>query len=141
MPITLDVALGLRDRLQVYGTNYPTPDGMAVRDYIHVLDLALAHIKAIEFLSESGRERRAQSRTGAGRSVLEVVREAKLVTGRAIPTAWARRSGDAASLVADPSLARQRLGWSTTEYSALSTILADAWRWHQKRFSMNRRDM
>ncbi len=136
VPIALDVALGLRERLQIYGDDYPTPDGSAVRDYIHVLDLASAHLKALEYLSAGGASVGLNLGTGSGRSVLEVVEAAKIATGRPIPVEIApRRSGDAAALVANPSLARERLGWATTEFSALPTILADAWRWHQARFS------
>jgi len=134
VPITLDVALGLRDRLQVYGDDYPTPDGSAVRDYIHVLDLAAAHLKAVEYLSAGGASLALNLGTGTGSSVLEVVRAAETVTGREIRTETApRRPGDAAVLVAEPSQARRLLGWST-EHSDLSEIIADAWRWHQARF-------
>ncbi len=134
MPITLDVALGLRERLQVYGNDYPTPDGSAVRDYIHVLDLAAAHLKAIEYLSAGGASVALNLGTGSGSSVFEVVAAAERVTGRPIRMeVAARRPGDAAVLVAEPSLARSRLGWST-EHSGLPEVIADAWRWHQPRF-------
>lgn len=134
-PIALDVALGLRERLQVYGSDYPTPDGSAVRDYIHVTDLASAHLKAIEYLTGGGASVALNLGTGAGHSVFEVIKAAEAVTGRAIRTEIAaRRSGDAAALVADPSQARMRLGWSA-EHSGLPEIIADAWRWHQARFA------
>jgi UDP-glucose-4-epimerase GalE len=134
-PITLDVALGLRDRLQIYGSDYPTPDGSAVRDYIHVTDLATAHLKAIEYLIAGGSSVALNLGTGRGSSVLQVVKAAEAVTGRAIRTEiTARRPGDAAALVADPSQARMRLGWST-EHSDLPEIIGDAWRWHQARFA------
>ena len=134
VPITLDVALGLRERLQVYGNDYPTPDGSAIRDYIHVLDLAAAHLKAIEYLSAGGASVALNLGTGSGSSVFEVVAAAETVTGRPIRMEMApRRPGDAAVLVAEPSLARSRLGWST-EHSGLPEIIADAWRWHQARF-------
>ncbi|HXZ14440.1 MAG TPA: UDP-glucose 4-epimerase GalE [Roseiarcus sp.] len=135
VPIALDVALGLRERLQVYGTDYPTPDRSAVRDYIHVLDLASAHEKALDYLAASGPSAAFNLGTGAGSSVLEIVKAAEAVTGRPIPIEEApRRPGDAPALVADPSEARKRLGW-TTDHSGLPEILADAWRWHQARFS------
>ena len=135
VPITLDVALGLRDRLQVYGNDYPTPDGSAIRDYIHVLDLASAHLKAIEHLMEGGASVALNLGTGVGHSVLEVAKAAEMVTGRPIHTETApRRAGDAAWLVAEPSQARRLLGWST-DHSGLPEIVADAWRWHQKRFA------
>jgi UDP-arabinose 4-epimerase len=136
IPIVLDVALGLRDRLQVYGDDYPTPDGSAIRDYIHVLDLAEAHLKALERLTAGGPGMAVNLGTGRGASVLQVVHAAEAVTGRAIAVEMGpRRSGDAAVLVADPAQARQRLGWSTTQRSELPTIIADAWRWHQGRFT------
>ena len=135
VPIALDAALGLRDRLQVYGTDYPTPDGSAVRDYIHVLDLASAHLKALDYLMAGGPSVALNLGTGEGRSVIEVARAAEEVAGRPIRIERApRRPGDAAALVADPSLSRARLGW-TAGHSGLTEILTDAWRWHQKRFA------
>ena len=134
VPITLDVALGIRDHLQVYGNDYPTPDGSAIRDYIHVLDLASAHLKAIEYLNAGGTSVAFNLGSGAGNSVLGVVKAAETVTGRTIRMAIApRRAGDSAVLVADPSEVRRRLGWST-EHSGLPEIITDAWRWHQARF-------
>ena len=133
-PIVLDVALGVRDRLQVYGDDYPTPDGSAVRDYIHVSDLAAAHLKALDYLNAGGASVALNLGTGVGSSVLQVVRAAEAVVGRPIRTETApRRPGDAAILVADPSQAGSRLGWSA-EHSGLTEILTDAWRWHRARF-------
>jgi len=135
VPITLDVALGIRDRLQVYGDDYTTPDGSAIRDYIHVVDLAEAHLKALDYLSAGGPSLALNLGSGRGSSVLQVVNAAEMVTGRSIRTETApRRPGDAAVLVADPSQARARLSWST-EHSDLSEIIGDAWRWHQRRFA------
>ena len=135
VPITLDVALGVRERLQVYGADYPTPDGSAVRDYIHVADLAEAHRKALEYLIAGGPSAALNLGTGKGSSVFEVVSAAEKVVGCAIATEVApRRAGDAAVLVADPSQARKRLSWST-RHSSLSEIISDAWRWHQARFA------
>jgi UDP-arabinose 4-epimerase len=138
VPIILDVALGLRARLQIYGGDYPTPDGTAIRDYIHILDLAAAHLGAVEYLSAGGSSAALNLGTGKGSSVLQVVDAAETATGRTIRTDIApRRPGDAAALVADPSQARMRLGWSA-EHSDLSEIIADAWRWHQARFARGR---
>ena len=138
-PIVLDVALGVRDRLQVYGDDYPTPDGSAIRDYIHVSDLAAAHLKALDYLNAGGASVALNLGTGVGSSVLQVVRAAEAVVGRPIRTETApRRPGDAATLVADPSQARSRLGWSAG-HSGLTEILTDAWRWHQARFGGARR--
>jgi UDP-arabinose 4-epimerase len=138
VPITLDVALGIRERLQIYGNDYPTPDGSAIRDYIHVLDLAAAHLKAVEYLSAGGSSVALNLGSGSGSSVLQVVTAAEEVTGRPIGTEIApRRPGDATALVADPTQASRRLGWSTN-HSGLHEIIADAWRWHQRRFAGDR---
>ena len=121
VPIILDVALGLRDRLQIFGDDYPTPDGSAIRDYIHVLDLAAAHRKALEHLLAGERGVALNLGTGAGRSVLEVLSAAEAATGRAIASKnGPRRPGDAAALVADATRARRVLGWSATAQSDLS---------------------
>jgi UDP-glucose-4-epimerase GalE len=137
IPLLLDVALGLNDRLRVYGDDYPTPDGSAIRDYIHVTDLATAHQKALEYLIAERPSAALNIGTGKGNSVLEVVRVAETVTGRAIRMEIAdRRPGGAAVLVADPVEARRRLGWSA-EHSDIAEILSDAWRWHQKRFALS----
>ena len=131
VPLVLQTALGQRAQIDVYGTDYPTADGTAVRDYIHVQDLAEAHLRALEHLC-SGREGAALNLgTGHGHSVREVIAAAEAVSGRAVP--WrdaARRPGDPPVLVAEASLAAERLGWHA-QCSDLHTIIRTALAWHE----------
>jgi len=133
VPLVLQTALGQRAQIDVYGTDYPTADGTAVRDYIHVQDLAEAHLRALEHLC-SGREGTALNLgTGHGHSVREVIAAAEAVSGRAVP--WrdaARRPGDPPVLVAEASLAAERLGWHA-QCSDLHTIIRTALAWHESR--------
>jgi UDP-glucose-4-epimerase GalE len=138
IPLVLDAAMGRRPSLSILGGDYPTPDGTAIRDYIHVLDLADAHVRALDRLLAGGDTASVNLGTGRGSSVAEVVATAGNVTGNAIPTlSRPRRPGDPARLVADASRARDLLGWSPCR-SDLSTILSDAWRWHLHRFGRQR---
>jgi UDP-glucose 4-epimerase len=135
IPLVLDAALGRRSAIQVYGTDYQTPDGTAVRDYVHVADLARAHVLALEYLLGGGDTIAINLASGRGTSVREVIDTARAVAGLKIDTCdLPRRLGDPSILVADATLARELLGWSA-ERSKLATIIADAWRWHLKRFS------
>lgn len=130
MPYIAQVAVGRRERLRVFGNDYPTPDGTGVRDYIHVMDLADAHVRALEH---------ARTRTGAlalnvgagrGYSVLELVRAFEQASGRKVPhEVVARRPGDVAELWADPARAKQLLGWSTSR--GIEAMCADTWRWQR----------
>jgi len=129
VPNVLQVALGRRPALEVYGTDYGTRDGTAVRDYVHVADIAEAHVRALE-AAVAGAET-LNLGTGAGYSVLEVVGAARRVTSRAIPTvARPRRPGDPPELVAAVGRAGRLLGWRP-QRSGLDEILASAWSWHQ----------
>src|SRR5881396_3205407 len=129
VPNVLQVALGRRPALEVYGTDYGTRDGTAVRDYVHVADIAEAHVRALE-ADVAGAET-LNLGTGAGYSVLEVVGAARRVTSRAIPTvARPRRPGDPPELVAAVGRAGRLLGWRP-QRSGLDEILASAWSWHQ----------
>ena len=131
MPIVLQVALGQREQICIFGDDYPTPDGTCVRDYVHVNDLADAHLSALETL-KPGQRIQVNLGSGVGTSVLEIVEHARQVTGHDIPAEiGARRSGDPPWLIADNSRAKQILGW-TPEYSSLDSILTSAWRWHQR---------
>ncbi len=128
IPSVLRVALGEQEAVRIFGTDYPTPDGTAVRDYIHVDDLARAHLLALE-AAEEGSHRIFNLGNGAGYSVREVVDTARLVTGCQVPAVEsARRPGDPAVLVASSELIRAELGW-VPEKAALEEMIADAWHW------------
>jgi UDP-glucose 4-epimerase len=137
IPLVLDVALGRRQSIRIYGEDYPTPDGTCIRDYIHVSDLAEAHLLALNALET---DEAAKSRlifnlgNGQGFSVREVIESARRVTGHPIPAqVHPRRPGDPAVLVASSEKAIQQLGWAP-KYTALDEIVRTAWVWHQKRY-------
>jgi len=131
IPLLLQVALGKRERIDIFGDDYATADGTCIRDYIHVADLATAHLLALEALRPG--ERRAYNLgNGQGYSVLEVLRTCREVTGHAIPTRVVeRRAGDPAVLVADSSRIREELDWHP-RYPGLRDIVASAWNWHRE---------
>ena len=131
IPNVLAAALGTRAALEVYGTDYPTADGTAVRDYVHVADIADAHLRALDVKLDKGSAVAVNLGTGTGRSVREVVDAAQRVTGRAVPTVERpRRLGDPPELVAAVGRAATLLGWRAA-HSSLEEILGSAWRWHQ----------
>jgi UDP-glucose 4-epimerase len=130
IPLVLQVALGQRSEAQIFGTDYPTPDGTCIRDYIHVDDLAEAHLAALEKLDD-GSALKLNLGTGTGVSVEEVIAACRKVTGHKIPAkALGRREGDPPALVADAKLSRQVLGWEAKHKDIRETI-ASAWRWHK----------
>jgi UDP-glucose 4-epimerase len=130
MPFITQVAVGKRDKLSVFGSDYATPDGTGVRDYIHVVDLAEGHVAALRYLLERGRSITVNLGTGRGYSVLELVRAFERASGRAIPYEIApRRPGDVDSTYADPALAQRELGWTATR--DLDAMCADSWRWQR----------
>jgi UDP-glucose 4-epimerase len=132
IPNILAVALGEREKLSVFGSDYSTPDGTAIRDYVHVSDLAEAHILALDYLRRGGDCNFVNLGTGAGYSVLEVVESARKVTGRPIQICIEpRRDGDPARLIADAKKAREVLGWHP-RMSDLLTILRSQWAWRLK---------
>ena len=132
IPAAIEAVLGKRPQLEIYGTDYPTPDGTAVRDYIHVFDLGRAHIAALDYLRNGGESIAVNLGTGAGQSVMDVVRAVSAATGRAVPHVLRpRRAGDPPQLVADPSMAKRVLGWSA-EYQDIRRIVETAWTWHQR---------
>ena len=132
VPLVLATALGRRAQIDIYGTDYPTPDGSAVRDYIHVQDLAEAHVAALGHLLDGGASLALNLGTGAGHSVREVIAAAERVTGRRIARReMARRAGDPPVLVADVARARASLGWQA-RMSGLDSILGTAWAWHNR---------
>jgi UDP-glucose 4-epimerase len=132
IPLVLEALAGRRPSIQVYGRDYPTADGTCIRDYIHVSDLAAAHVLGLQRLRSNPGQWIYNLGTGSGYSVQQVIEAARSVTGRELTVVDApRRPGDPAELVADAALARTELGWRP-QRSELATILADAWRWHQR---------
>jgi len=131
IPIILQVALGERENIKIFGTDYNTHDGTCVRDYVHVIDLAEAHLLAFEAIKD-GQSRVYNLGSGTGYSVKEVIEKAREITGHAIPAEEApRRAGDLDTLVADSTRIKQELGWAP-EFDNLGKIIETAWRWHQK---------
>lgn len=129
IPLVLQVALGQRASIQIFGDDYPTPDGTCIRDYIHVDDLATAHLAALERL-RNGQVLEVNLGTGAGNSVLEVIEACRKASGREIPVVIGpRREGDSEKLVADSTLAKQLLDWEP-RYTSIQAIVQTAWRWH-----------
>ena len=128
MPYICQVAVGRRERLRIFGGDYPTRDGTGVRDYIHVVDLARAHADAIDYLARADRSLTINLGTGQGASVLELVAAFARASGQAIPyDIVERRTGDVAEVYADPRLARELLGWSAER--GIDAMCEDAWRW------------
>jgi UDP-glucose 4-epimerase len=141
IPLVLDVALGRRDNIRIFGDNYSTPDGTCIRDYIHVSDLAEAHLLALEALDRTGSpaynfgELVYNLGNGRGFSILEVIESVRRVTGHPIPVAVEpRRPGDPAVLVASAEKAMRELGWKP-RYTELDDIVLTAWAWHRKRYA------
>ena len=129
IPHTMKAMLGKRPPLDVYGTDYPTPDGTAIRDYIHVDDLADAHVKALDHLAGGGSTVALNVGTGVGTSVQEVIDATERVTGREVPRVYVgRRPGDPVALFSNNDLVRSTLGWEPTQQ--LDEIIATAWQWH-----------
>ncbi|MDJ0994757.1 MAG: UDP-glucose 4-epimerase GalE [Dinoroseobacter sp.] len=129
IPLVLQVAQGQRDQISVFGSDYPTPDGTCIRDYVHVEDLASAHLLAIE-ATTSGTGEVFNIGTGQGYSVLEVIQTCEAVTGKTIPQHLTdRRPGDPPQLVADPAKLKTALGW-TPVYTDIRQIIETAWAWH-----------
>lgn len=128
MPNIAQVAVGMRDRVRIFGSDYPTRDGTGIRDYIHVVDLARGHLAALEALRREGSGLTVNLGTGRGISVLEAVRAFERASGRTIPTEKvARRAGDVAESYADPSLAERVLGWKAV--FGIDDMCRDTWRW------------
>jgi UDP-glucose-4-epimerase GalE len=128
VPLVMKAILG-HGGLQVYGTDYPTPDGTNIRDYVHVVDLADAHLRALEYLERGGATTAVNLGTGTGSSVLEVIESARRASGAVIePEFVGRRAGDPVALYADNQRARDLLGW--VPHYGLDEIVASAWRWH-----------
>jgi UDP-glucose 4-epimerase len=131
VPVVMKVLVGAQTSLEVFGDDYPTPDGSCVRDYVHVSDLADAHVKALDYLATGGKSLICNVGTGQGTSVKQLIAMTESVTGRALPHhISSRRAGDPASVFADPTLMRSILGWKATR--DLREIIASAYRWHEQ---------
>ncbi len=132
IPLILQVPLGKREKIFIFGDNYPTKDGTCIRDYIHVMDLASAHYLALQYLREGNKSNIFNLGSGSGYSVKEVIETARKVTGHAIPAeVRERRAGDPAVLVASSNKAKSILGWQP-KFNSLDKIITDAWNWHWK---------
>ncbi|MAC81052.1 MAG: UDP-glucose 4-epimerase GalE [Rhodobacteraceae bacterium] len=131
IPLMLDAIDGKRDALTVFGTDYDTPDGTCIRDYVHVCDLVDAHVLGLKWLEDGKGSRGFNLGTGDGFSVREVIDQSRSVTNREVPyNEGPRRAGDATKLVSGSTRAEEELGW-TPSRSKMQTMIADAWRWHQ----------
>jgi UDP-arabinose 4-epimerase len=132
IPLAIQAALGRRDPLEVFGTDYPTPDGTAVRDYVHVADLAQAHLLALRHLAAGQASFTANGGIGRGYSVNQVIAAVEKVSGLTVPRKMVgRRAGDAPELLADPSRIKALLGWQP-RYPELETMVAHAWAWENR---------
>jgi UDP-arabinose 4-epimerase len=133
IPLVIDAALGRRPPVKIFGEDYPTTDGTAIRDYIHVMDLADAHVRSVQYLLEGGRPAAFNLGTGHGSSVREVIAAVERVGGAKVPAEEApRRPGDPPALVADPTRARQVLGWEA-RYREIGQIVQTAWHFAEGR--------
>ena len=127
LPVIMETAAGIREKLQVFGNDYDTPDGTGVRDYVHVTDLADAHVKALDYLIEKKESLTVNLGSENGLSVLDLLEEARRISGREIPSEiTARRPGDPAKLVASSAMAKEKLGW-IARYSDCETLIATSW--------------
>jgi len=134
IPLALDVAAGLRSSIIVFGDDYPTPDGTCIRDYVHVLDLADAHLRAFDYVRAGRGNLLVNLGSGVGYSVSEVIDGVERITGRRVTRVQGRRRpGDSPVLVADPSRAREVLRWVPAR-AAIEALIEDAWRWHRAHF-------
>jgi UDP-glucose 4-epimerase len=130
IPVAIDVAVGKRPHLQLFGTDYPTPDGTCLRDYVHVDDLSRAHIAVFDRLAVPGAQHFYNLGTGRPTSNREVIRAVEKVTGRSVKVVESpRRPGDPPALFADSTKARQELGWQV-RFPDIDSIVATAWKWH-----------
>ena len=129
IPLVLKTALGQRSHIGIFGDDYPTPDGTCIRDYIHVRDLAEAHLLALQYLDKGGKSDAFNLGSGDGYSVKEIIETARAITGKEIPAiVEPRRAGDPSILIASNKKAAEILGWKPER--GLETIIADAWNWH-----------
>lgn len=139
VPLAILAALGENPGAEIFGSDYPTPDGTAIRDYVHVHDIAEAHVSALKYLTRGGESLCLNLGSGAGASVREIIRKVQDVSGRTFPVRECpRREGDPSSLMADSSKARLVLEWEP-RHSSLDEIVRTAWKWHQRRVALSPR--
>ncbi|MGP1458083.1 MAG: UDP-glucose 4-epimerase GalE [Treponema sp.] len=132
LPVVMETAIGMRKEMKIFGDDYDTPDGTCIRDYVHVSDLADAHVKALEHIAAAGENLKLNLGSETGTSVKEMVDAARRITGRAVPALITeRRAGDPANLVASSALAREKLGWSA-HYSDTDTLIKTTWDAYRK---------
>lgn len=132
VPLVLKAALGQEKEIEIFGNDYPTPDGTCIRDYIHVKDIANAHILALKELGKNGKSGFYNVGSGKGFSVKQIINEAEKITGRAINKVFKnRRQGDPAILITDSNKIKKELGWKP-QYSDIKTIIGSAWKWHSR---------
>ena len=133
IPLVLDAALGRRENIEIYGTDYDTPDGTAIRDYIHVTDLAEAHVKSLQMLKEKKESSQFNLGNGIGTSVKDIIDMVVRISGKKVPVIYGqRRAGDPPALVAGAAKASEELNW-VPSYSDLETIIKTAWNWHSRK--------
>lgn len=136
IPVIMEVAAGMRPKIDVFGTDYPTPDGTGVRDYIHVSDLAEAHLAALEYVAREGQSITVNLGSESGLSVLELIEAARRITGKAIPVnIVGRRPGDPAKLVASSAAAKRLLGWEARR-SDLETLISTTWQAYRRSLNL-----
>ena len=136
IPVIMEVAAGMRPKIDVFGTDYPTPDGTGVRDYIHVSDLAAAHLAALEYVAREGKSLTVNLGSESGLSVLELIEAARRITGKAIPAEIVgRRPGDPAKLVASSAAAKRLLGWEARR-SDLETLISTTWQAYRRSLNL-----
>jgi UDP-glucose 4-epimerase len=132
LPVIMEVACGMREKLKIFGSDYDTRDGTCIRDYVHVTDLAAAHVKALEYISKNNESLTVNLGSETGTTVKEIVEAARRITGRPIPADYAeRRAGDPAVLVASAKLAYEKLGWKA-QYSDVDTLVKSTWNAYNK---------
>lgn len=136
LPVMMEVAVGIREKLKVFGNDYPTRDGTCIRDYIHVTDLARAHVMALEYISSKNESLTLNLGTGNGITVTEMLAATRRITGKEIPADYVeRRAGDPAQLTAKSDLAFEKLGWKA-EYSDVDTLIDSTWKAYKKYYKI-----
>ncbi|MCR5290209.1 MAG: UDP-glucose 4-epimerase GalE [Treponema sp.] len=138
LPVIMEVACGMREKLKIFGNDYPTRDGTCIRDYVHVTDLAIAHVKALDYISEHDQSITCGLGSETGITVTEMLDAARRITGKEIPAEYvARRPGDPATLVATSAYAHEKLGWKA-QYSDVDTLLGSTWQAYQKYLAVHK---